>query len=186
MRLRREWWRLPPADRSPRRAGHRRRPRMKLRAPRTSRSHLRRRPRRRRGRPARSRSAGFSASKDANGADVSCAIVKTWREKDIGKMLGGRFEWPWGNAVCQSKLELKRADLARAMSEDSAEVALGNQKIRCTLAQKGGRCALRGRRLDRAEGLVREGKGGRSEAELGRGVWPDARLRPDLCGNGRR
>jgi len=80
---------------------------------------------------------GVLASKDANGADISCAIVKTWREKDIGKMLGGRFEWPWGNAVCQSKLELKRADLARAMSEDSAEVALGNQKIRCTLAQKG-------------------------------------------------
>ena len=80
---------------------------------------------------------GVLASKDANGADISCAIVKTWREKDIGKMLGGRFEWPWGNAVCQSKLDLKRADLARAMSEDSAEVALGNQKVRCTLAQKG-------------------------------------------------
>ena len=81
---------------------------------------------------------GVLASKDPDGPDISCAIVKTWRQKDIGKMLGGRFEWPWGNAVCQSKLELKRADLARAMSEDSYEVTLGNQKVSCTLAQKGG------------------------------------------------
>ena len=80
---------------------------------------------------------GILASKDPNGADVSCDIVKTWREKDIEKMLGGKFDWPWGKAVCQSRLAMRRGDLARAMSEPSYEIVLQPQKVRCTLSQQG-------------------------------------------------
>ena len=45
------------------------------------------------------------ATRDPAGEDISCDITKTWREEDIAKMLGGKIEWPWGKAVCQSKLE---------------------------------------------------------------------------------
>jgi hypothetical protein len=76
------------------------------------------------------------ASKDPNGDDVSCDIVKTWREEDIAKMLGGKASWPWGKAVCQSKLELARAPLAKAMSEPAYEIVMSSHKVRCTLAQK--------------------------------------------------
>jgi hypothetical protein len=76
------------------------------------------------------------ASKDPAGDDVACDIVKTWRQEDITKMLGGKIEWPWGKAVCQSKLELARAPLAKAMSEPTYEVSVPTQKVRCTLAQK--------------------------------------------------
>ena len=76
------------------------------------------------------------ASKDPNGDDVACDIVKTWRQEDITKMLGGKIDWPWGKAVCQSKLELARAPLAKAMSEPSYEVVVPSQKVRCTVAQK--------------------------------------------------
>ena len=76
------------------------------------------------------------ASKEPDGDDIACDIVKTWREADITKMLGGKIDWPWGKAVCQSKLELKRAPLAKAMSEPSYEVSVPIQKLRCTLAQK--------------------------------------------------
>ena len=79
------------------------------------------------------------ATKEPQGADVSCDIVKTWREKDIVKMLGGRINWPWGKAVCQSKLRLKRAPLAKAMSEASYEVVMKSQTVRCSLAQKQGK-----------------------------------------------
>jgi hypothetical protein len=75
-------------------------------------------------------------TRDPSGADVSCDITKTWREADITKMLGGRISWPWGKAVCHSKLEIKRAALANAMSEAEYEVALAPQKVSCTLAQK--------------------------------------------------
>ncbi len=76
------------------------------------------------------------ASKDPVGDDVSCDIVKTWREVDIAKMLGGKASWPWGKAVCQSKLELTRAPLAKAMSEPAYEIVMSSHKVRCTLAQK--------------------------------------------------
>jgi hypothetical protein len=76
------------------------------------------------------------ATRDAEGDDISCDIVKKWREEDIVKMLGGRINWPWGKAVCQSKLELKRGPLAHAMSESQYDIALEPQKVRCTLAQK--------------------------------------------------
>ena len=76
------------------------------------------------------------ATKDRQGDDVSCDIVKTWRESDITKMLGGRFDWPWGKAVCQSKLDIKREQLVNAMTQANYEVALPEQKVSCTLAQK--------------------------------------------------
>ena len=76
------------------------------------------------------------ATKNPAGDDVSCDIVKTWRETDITKMLGGQIEWRWGKAVCQSRLEVKREPLAKAMSEAVYEVAMPAQKLSCTLAQK--------------------------------------------------
>jgi len=76
------------------------------------------------------------ATRDPVGEDVSCDIVKTRREEDIAKMLGGKISWPWGKAVCQSKLELARASLAKAMSEPQYEIIMPQQKVRCTLAQK--------------------------------------------------
>jgi hypothetical protein len=78
------------------------------------------------------------ATREANGDDVSCDITKTWRAEDIAKMLGGKIDWPWGKAVCQSKLDIKRAALAKAMSEPEYEIALDPQKVSCTLAQKDG------------------------------------------------
>jgi hypothetical protein len=51
-------------------------------------------------------------------------------------MLGGKISWPWGKAVCQSKLEIKRAALAKAMTEPEYEVVLDPQKVSCTLAPK--------------------------------------------------
>jgi hypothetical protein len=76
------------------------------------------------------------ASKDPQGDDMSCDIVKTWSEADIAKMLGGKMDWPWGKAVCQSKLEVKRESLVGAMTEANYEVVMPEQKVRCTLAQK--------------------------------------------------
>ena len=78
------------------------------------------------------------ASRDPTGEDVSCDIVKTWREDDIVKMLGGKISWPWGKAVCQSRLEVKRKDLALAMSAPDYDMVMPEQKVRCTLAQQDG------------------------------------------------
>jgi len=79
------------------------------------------------------------ATKEPQGPDIACDIVKTWRADDIVKMLGGRINWPWGKAVCQSKLRLKRAPLAKAMSAGSAKVEMEQHGVRCSLYQDGGK-----------------------------------------------
>jgi hypothetical protein len=78
------------------------------------------------------------ATRDLEGEDISCDIVKTWREEDITKMLGDQMSWPWGKAVCQSKLDLKREPLAKAMSVANYAIVMPLQKARCTLAQREG------------------------------------------------
>jgi len=79
------------------------------------------------------------ATKEPRGPDVACDVIKTWRSEDIVKMLGGHINWPWGKAVCQSKLTLKRAPLAKAMSEASYKIAMESQTVRCSLYQEGGK-----------------------------------------------
>ena len=79
------------------------------------------------------------ATKAPQGPDIACDIVKTWRTDDIVEMLGGRIDWPWGNAVCKSKLRLKRTPLAKTMSEPSARIAMDSQTVRCALHQKIGK-----------------------------------------------
>ncbi len=76
------------------------------------------------------------ATKEPTGDDISCDIVKTWRKEDITKMLGGKIDWPWGKAVCQSRLELKRVSLAKAMRETDYEIVMASQTVRCTLARE--------------------------------------------------
>lgn len=75
-------------------------------------------------------------TKDPEGEDLACHIVKTWREEDIVDMLGGRINWPWGKAVCQSKIALKREPLAKAMSEPTYTLEMPEQQVSCALAQK--------------------------------------------------
>jgi hypothetical protein len=69
------------------------------------------------------------ATKEPAGPEISCDIVKTWREAAITKMLGGQFDWPWGKAVCQSKLVVQREVLAKAMSEASYEAVMPRQRF---------------------------------------------------------
>lgn len=77
------------------------------------------------------------ASRDPVGPDISCLVVKTWREKTITKMLGNQIDWPWGKARCKSQLELKREALSKALTEPKYDVVMPSQKLTCTLAQKG-------------------------------------------------
>jgi hypothetical protein len=126
------------------------------------------------------------ATKDPQGDDVSCDIVKTWRESDITKMLGGRFDWPWGKAVCQSKLDIKREQLVNAMTQANYEVALPEQKVSCALAQKSeGEPYAVGVSIA-PKVTFENGKDRVGAAQLGRSQRADARLCPDLCRHGVR
>lgn len=80
------------------------------------------------------------STKDPQGADIDCPIIKTWREEDIADILsGGKLDWPWGKARCTTQLKLKRAMLAAAAaSDDSVTVKLETHTIVCSLDLKSG------------------------------------------------
>jgi hypothetical protein len=78
------------------------------------------------------------ATRDPNGEDITCDLVKTWHEEELVEALGGRINWPWGGAMCQSEITLERAPLAKAMSEPSYELTLPAQRARCALEHKEG------------------------------------------------
>ncbi len=122
------------------------------------------------------------ATKDPAGSDISCDIVKTWREAAIAKMLGGKFDWPWGKAVCQSKLVVKREVLAKAMSEASYEVVMPSAEalLHASTRRRTGKPYV----VDVSiapKVAFENGKAVTSEPELGRGQRTDACLRLDLC-----
>ena len=123
------------------------------------------------------------ASRDPSGEDVSCDIVKTWREEDIVKMLGGKIGWAWGKAVCQSRLEIKRKDLALGMSEPAYDMVMPAQKLRCTLAKKTAASLMPSRSRSRPR-RNRERQGDRGQRQLGRGLSADLHLSVDYAGTG--
>lgn len=73
------------------------------------------------------------ATREPIGEDIACDIKKTWRPDSLTKMLGDQFSWPWGKAVCQSKLNLSRADLAGAMLESDATIKMEQFAVSCEL-----------------------------------------------------
>ncbi|MFD0985938.1 hypothetical protein [Methyloligella solikamskensis] len=67
---------------------------------------------------------------------ITCDIVKTWREEDIEDMVDDRMSWPWGKAVCESKLKVERKALRDAMTKPSQTVELPDQTVICRLDRK--------------------------------------------------
>jgi hypothetical protein len=79
------------------------------------------------------------STKDPQGGDIDCPIVKTWREEDIAEILsGGKLDWPWGKARCTAQLKLNRATLAAAASQDGTIARLEKHTITCSLDLKSG------------------------------------------------
>ncbi|HDO51726.1 MAG TPA: hypothetical protein ENH05_03205 [Rhizobiales bacterium] len=79
---------------------------------------------------------GIFASRAAQGADIDCPIVKTWRESDIEDIIsGGKLDWPWGKARCATRLRIKRSDLAAAAAA-GITVKLGAHTLACSLDLK--------------------------------------------------
>jgi len=76
-------------------------------------------------------------TREAQGPDITCDIGWTWRAEEIVDALGGRVDWVWGKAACQSTVRLERAPLANAMSAPSASVTTDLHKVRCSIQQDG-------------------------------------------------
>lgn len=76
------------------------------------------------------------SSRDPNGPDINCPVVKTWREDDIEDILSNKIDWPWGKARCSTQLRIKRSVLAAAASENGITTKLDTHTIACSLDLK--------------------------------------------------
>lgn len=71
-------------------------------------------------------------NRKAEGADVSCSVLKTWRKEQLDKMMGkAKVSWPWGRVKCVADVKLKRADLIKGMTEAKHEAQLGKHEVKC-------------------------------------------------------
>ena len=74
----------------------------------------------------------------ADGGDIACHVLKTWRKEQLSKMIEkAKVSWPWGNVKCVADIKLKRADLIKAMTEDRYETVLDTHRVACEVARDG-------------------------------------------------
>jgi hypothetical protein len=73
------------------------------------------------------------ATREPLGDDIACDIKETWRADSLTEMLGDQIGWPWGKAVCESKLNLSRADLAEAMLVADTTIKMDKFAVSCAL-----------------------------------------------------
>lgn len=77
----------------------------------------------------------FRARKTA-GPDIKCEVVKSWRKEQLGKLVGKlKVSWPYGPVRCTATVNLKRAELVKAMTEDKLDVQLDKHSVACVVAR---------------------------------------------------
>ncbi len=75
-------------------------------------------------------------NRKAEGPDVSCSVLKTWRKEQLDKMVSkAKVSWPWGAVKCVADVKLKRADIIKAMTEPKYEAAFGKHEVKCEVAR---------------------------------------------------
>lgn len=71
-------------------------------------------------------------NRKAEGPDVACNVLKTWRKEQLDKMMGkAKVSWPWGRIKCVADVKLKRTDLIKGMTEAKYEAQLGKHEVKC-------------------------------------------------------
>jgi hypothetical protein len=73
-------------------------------------------------------------TKKADGPDVSCPVIKSWRKEALSKLVGKlKVSWPYGPVHCSTTVKLKRADLVKGMTDDKYETKLDKHEVACTV-----------------------------------------------------
>lgn len=75
--------------------------------------------------------------RQAEGPDVACNVLKTWRKEQLQKMIErAKVSWPWGNVKCVADIKLKRSDLVKAMGVKSYVAQLDKHKVACEVERE--------------------------------------------------
>lgn len=76
-------------------------------------------------------------SRKADGGDIACNVLKTWRKEQLSKMIEkAKVSWPWGGVKCVASVKLKRADLIKALGEEKFESQLDKHEVVCEVERE--------------------------------------------------
>jgi hypothetical protein len=76
-------------------------------------------------------------AKPASGAPITCAVTKTWTQKDItAKIIGGTYVWHYGHMQCSVSLNLDRGAIKSAATEAKATVSFPEHAFTCLVDDK--------------------------------------------------
>jgi len=76
-------------------------------------------------------------SKDTSGSDIACHVIKSWRKEQLAKLVSKvKISWPYDGAHCSMDLNVKRADLVKAMTEPKAEIQFAKHTVTCSIASE--------------------------------------------------
>lgn len=71
-------------------------------------------------------------NKSTEGGDISCNVVKSWRKAQLTKLVAKlKVSWPYGPVRCTTAVNLKRAELIKAITSDKAEAQLEKHAVTC-------------------------------------------------------
>ena len=80
--------------------------------------------------------AAFHKGK-ADGGDVACSVLKSWRKEQLTKMLQkAKVSWPWGRVKCSADIKLKRDFLVNATRQERHEATLDPHKVVCEVERE--------------------------------------------------
>jgi len=75
--------------------------------------------------------------KNAKGDDLRCSLTKTWARSTIKEANSHKLSWAFGDAQCSVDINLNRAVLVSALTDDQRKLRVAPHTVNCVVEQDG-------------------------------------------------
>ena len=75
--------------------------------------------------------------KNAKGDDLKCSLTKTWARSTIKEAESHKLSWAFGDAQCSVDINLNRAVLVSAVTDDQRKLRVPPHTVNCVVEQDG-------------------------------------------------
>ena len=75
--------------------------------------------------------------KNAKGDDLRCSLTKTWARSTIKEADSHKLSWAFGDAQCSVDINLSRARLVSALTDDHKKLRVPPHTVNCVVEQNG-------------------------------------------------
>lgn len=76
-------------------------------------------------------------TKSPKGADLACAVQKTWAKSSLEGGESKGVSWGFGDARCKADIKLTRADIVAALTKPKHTIRIPPQQVDCVIEREG-------------------------------------------------